>query len=356
MKLRNPVHIRLLRPLLAVLALIAAVLAAPGMSAAASSTAEPPPSHGPRAAAEFTNPLRPGAADPHITWADGAYYLTYTQGDRIGIVTAPTLAGLRDAPEQEVFRDTTPERCCNFWAPELHKKGDRWYVYYTADNGDIGQHYLHVLEGGATPLDPYTYRGKLVTPDGKPGIDPSVLTLDGADYLMWSAWEPDGQDLFIARMASPTQLTGERSKISVPTHAWEKVEGDVNEGPEALQRDGRTFIVFSASQCKSADYKLGLLTYGGGDPLDPAAWTKSAEPVFTRNDAAGVFGPGHNSFFTSPDGTETWNAYHATDNPAGSCGGDRSLRAQKVAWNADGTPDFGVPAAPGAPLEGPSGE
>ena len=36
----------------------------------------------------------------------------------------------------------------------------------------------------------------------------------------------------------------------------------------------------------------------GGDPLNAADWTKSANPVFTKNTPGGVYGPGHNGFFS----------------------------------------------------------
>ena len=72
-------------------------------------------------------------------------------------------------------------------------------------------------------------------------------------------------------------------------------------------------IVYSASACWGPDYKLGLLTLTGTDPLNPAHWTKKSTPVFQRNDANGVFAPGHNGFFKSPDGTEDWIVYHAND-------------------------------------------
>jgi GH43 family beta-xylosidase len=104
--------------------------------------------------------------------------------------------------------------------------------------------------------------------------------------------------------------------LSAPTYSWETVGGAVNEGAEVLQHDGKTFIVFSASHCSTPDYKLGILTYNGGDPLNSSSWTKSSTPVIQRNNAAGVYGPGHNGFFKSPDGTEDWIVYHATTNPA----------------------------------------
>ena len=70
-------------------------------------------------------------------------------------------------------------------------------------------------------------------------------------------------------------------------------------------------------------------------------------PVFWRNDAAGVCGPGHNGFFKSPDGTEDWIVYHGKTTAAYTyaC---RTTRAQKITWNADGTPNFGRPSAAGA--------
>ncbi|SFG08912.1 Alpha-L-arabinofuranosidase B (ABFB) domain-containing protein [Streptomyces mirabilis] len=69
--------------------------------------------------------------------------------------------------------------------------------------------------------------------------------------------------------------------------------------------------------------------------------------MFQRDDAAGVYGPGHNGFFTSPDGTENWIVYHANSSSGGGCGNGRTTRTQKFTWNADGTPNFGTPVADG---------
>jgi len=148
--------------------------------------------------------------------------------------------------------------------------------------------------------------------------------------------------------------------ISRPKYGWERKHRPGTEGPAALWHDGRLFVTYSGSNCRTADYALGLLTYEGGPPTDPNSWTKSPEPVFSRSDANWVFGPGHNSFFTSPDGTETWMAYHAVTTsdgrPDGDCEERRTAHIQKVNWNADGTPDFGVPAATWENVTLPSGD
>lgn len=71
-----------------------------------------------------------------------------------------------------------------------------------------------------------------------------------------------------------------------------------------------------------------MLIFTGDDPLDPDAWTKRPEPVFKRSEENGVYGPGHNRFFKSPDGIEDWIVYHANNSPEGVCDNRRTTRAQ----------------------------
>ena len=89
--------------------------------------------------------------------------------------------------------------------------------------------------------------------------------------------------------------------------------------------------------------------------LDPASWTQHPTPVFERSDAGGVYGPGHNHFFRSPDGTEDWIVYHAKAESRYTYAG-RNPRAQRFTWRPDGLPDFGIPLPLGADVPTPSGE
>jgi GH43 family beta-xylosidase len=100
-----------------------------------------------------------------------------------------------------------------------------------------------------------------------------------------------------------------------------------------------------------------MLTHTGGDVTNPKSWTKSPAPVFSRYSGpdGNVYGPGHNGFFTSPDGKENWIVYHGKETSEYTYSG-RSTRAQKFGWRADGTPDFGRPVPRGVPLPPPSGE
>jgi GH43 family beta-xylosidase len=263
-----------------------------------------------------------------------------------------------------VWEGDQPARCCNMWAPELHRldgpSGKRWYLYYTAGPSGMNteNQRMHVLESeGTDPMGPYRYKARIFDPATDTwAIDASVFQLNGRLYYLYSAWEGQNQNLFIAAMSDPWTLSGGRRRLSAPTYPWERVLANVNEGAVALQRGDDTFIVYSASACWGPEYKLGMLTYLGGDPLIAASWRKSAQPVFARADDNDAFGPGHNGFFKSPDGTEDWIVYHANDRESGVCDTKRTTRAQKIEWNADGTPNFGTPVASGVELAGPSGE
>ncbi|MFF8392718.1 family 43 glycosylhydrolase [Streptomyces sp. NPDC016172] len=315
----------------------------------------------------YTNPLKSvKGADPWLTYHDGSYYLvTTTFTGVLAMRKSPTLAGLATAPSVQVWSDTTSGRNTNIWAPEIHFLDGRWYLYYSAGQSGVAccdSQRTHVLESaGSDPMGPYTYKRSLTGSNLTPGgwlIDASVLRANGRLYLVGSGFVNGGtQSLVIAPMSNPYTLADSTfTVISSPTLSWERSGSPVNEAPEPLYRDGRTFLSYSASSCQTADYKLGLLELTGADPLKAASWTKKQTPVFQRSDANGVYGPGHNGFFTSPDGTENWIVYHANSSANGGCGNARTTRAQEFTWNADGTPDFGTPVRLGSTRPGPSGE
>ncbi|ASO21182.1 GH43 family beta-xylosidase [Actinoalloteichus hoggarensis] len=306
----------------------------------------------------FANPIKHNGPDPWLQYHDGFYYLaTTTWNSTITMRRSRTLAGLASAADQVVFDlSGRPNGCCNMWAPEFHLIDGRWYLYYVAgqDVEDFNPtQRLHVLESAGTdPMGPYSFKADL---GDTWELDPSILRHDGRLYLLGSAMDGT-QSLTITPLSNPWTISGARRTISQPTLPWERQTHPVNEGAEPLYQDGRTMIVYSASACWGPDYKLGLLTLTGSDPLDRSHWTKSPNPVFQRHDGNGVFAPGHNGFFTSPDGTESWIVYHANDSASGGCDMNRSTRAQRFTWNADGTPDFGVPVRLGTTLPAPSGE
>jgi hypothetical protein len=164
------------------------------------------------------------------------------------------------------------------------------------------------------------------------------------------------QHLYIAEMASPTSLAGRRVLLSSPyDHPWERIREEevraINEAPQALVHEGRTFVVYSCGSALLPSYKLGLLELVGQDPLDRTAWRKRPEPLFTSTET--TFGVGHSSFVLSPDGSQWWHAYHAKIVPQRNF--KRVVHVQPMGWSSDGEPDLGRPVAAGAPLREPAG-
>lgn len=308
----------------------------------------------------FRNPLKLAGADPWLMCHEGWFYLSTTSGVDVRLRRARRLGDLKDAPDVVVWKDGQPGRSRDLWAPEFHRldggRGLRWYLYFTASDGAEPNHRMFVAESqGDDPRGPYAFRAKLRTDadDAQYAIDGTVIRASGGRlYFAWCGRpSPAGQGLYIARMANPWTLTGERRYLEAEGFGCPVVR----EGPVALERGGRVFLVYSACSADTPDYRLGMLVAdASADLADPAAWRQHPRPVLARADERGVFGPGHCSFFRSPDGKEDWIAYHAKPGTAVSYV-DRSTRAQRFGWSEDGTPRLGAPLPLDTDIPEPSG-
>jgi GH43 family beta-xylosidase len=306
----------------------------------------------------FNNPLVLQRADPHVTLqADGRYYFTATvpQYDRIELRRASSLNDLARAQTKVVWKkhDSGP-MSYHIWAPEMHRIGDKWYIYFTAGRADAHWEIrLYVLENSSA--DPFQgewiERGQLKTGWESFSLDATTFAVGEQRYLLWTQRRPEPElkatNIYIAKMDTPTSITGEPVMLSTPEYPWEKVKFLVNEAPSALVKNGKVFVTYSAS-ATDATYAMGLLTADAkADLLDPKSWTKSKEAVFKSSEKNGQWGPGHNSFTTTPDGKTDVLVYHARDyrDIFGDSLHDpnRHTRAQAIHWRADGTPDFGEP-------------
>ena len=320
----------------------------------------------------LTNPLLPSGPDPWVLFQDGRYYYMNTTGTNLIIRKTLEISALKTAQKKIVW--TPPQSgpySHDIWAPELHYLDHTWYIYFSADAGTNLSHRIWVLENPSPdPLQGHwTLRGKLADPTDKWAIDASVFENRGQLFEIWSGWEDDRdgvQSIYIAQLANPWTVKGTRVRLSSPQFPWEEVGDihrgqndeshvDVNEAPEVLQHDSKIFLVYSASGCWTNSYALGVLTASASSNLlDPASWKKSSTPVFRQSPEAHAFGPGHNAFFKSPDGTQDWIIYHANSRPNQGCGDSRSPRAQPFTWNVDGSPNFGSPVPTGKPIPAPS--
>lgn len=288
----------------------------------------------------FYNPILDQGADPWMLSYQNHVYLTMTTGNNVTMYKSDAISDVANGTKSVLWSPTSNHPLTDIWAPELHHIGNRWFVYFAADeNQDNTTHRMYVLESaGNKPSGPYRFMGKLKLPDNQWAIDGTILQYNKDLYFIWSGW-PDAQhqiqNLYIAKMSSPTTISSTmRSLISQPTYEWERSVAPINEGPEIFQHNGQTFLIYSANASWTNDYSLGMMTLIGDNPLLQSNWQKHDQPVFQSSN--GIYGPGHASFVK--DGSQNYIVYHAAR--YSNAGWDRVIRAQPFSFNKNGVPQF----------------
>lgn len=309
----------------------------------------------------YTNPIFPTGSSPWLIHHGGSYYYTQSMNDHVSIWKADRIADIATAREHVIY---APRNIYHISAPQLHHFDGRWYLYFSSDDGsgrDV--RHVYVMENpSSNPLEgSFTMLGWVRTGNIK-DIHPTTFTHRGERYLLWSGTNSAKPGtvarwgIHIARMRSPWELSSPATVISLPQYEWECqwIDEDgtsmsspvlVNEAPAFLySRDStRLLIYYAASETYTSYYCEGLLEASAdANLLDPSSWHKHPEPVFSKCEETGVLGPGHLSFFSTPDqlyilynGKSRFPDMHAVDN--------RSCRMQPVSWGENGIPVLGYP-------------
>ncbi|KAK2757288.1 hypothetical protein FQN54_004802 [Arachnomyces sp. PD_36] len=349
--------------------------------------------------ATYSNPIFTGnVGDPWITRYEDWYLFTYTTTTDITLRRQRALTDNWDNAEQRVVFEPDPESgepwSTSLWAPEVHNLDGTWYIIFTATNDTESpaplqdalcdfscpavNHRMFVLESdGPDPWTAnYTLKPMLDTFD-QFAIDGTYFHHEEEMYHIYSCWDDAYSawpaNLCISKFLNPFTIDShanhtvaqDRTTISRPDQPYEQVPAGragrlaTNEGPQQLvnPHTGQNFVIYSAARVNTPFYCLAALELIGDDPMDAESWHKHADKgcMFKQNPDEEVYGTGHASFTTSPDGTEEFLVYHAqtTDYPSNDL--QRTVRTQKFAWDpVDGTPDF--PKALNGPFPVPSGQ
>lgn len=308
---------------------------------------------------EYHNPLVLQRADPWVIKYRGSYYFTgsYPAYDRIILRHADRINDLQTAHEHTIWHKHKSGPMSKYiWAPELHRIGYAWYIYFAAAEEDFGSadlptHRMYVLENrDDDPMtDHWVERGQIRTPIDSFSLDATTAVIKGSQYLVWAQKDPaipGNSNLYIAKMANPWTLETDPVMLSKPEYDWECVDFMVNEGPAFLRHEGMIYLTYSASGT-GVPYAVGMLTAReDANLLNPSSWVKSDHPVFKTNEANHQYGPGHNSFTLSEDDSQDLMIYHARNYTH--IEGDplfdpnRHTRVGPVSWTPSG-PDFGLP-------------
>ena len=318
----------------------------------------------------FRNPISPSdASDPFLTYdpVTDYYYSLFTLGTRLELFRSRHADTIITDNDSKIIYVPNGERdgiWGDIWAPEMHRAPNgRWYIYTSGRmNPEPSQKRVFVMEGPKD--DPFegewVFRGKPF-PDVF-SIDPTVYTSkDGKQYICASRVDHVyGQVLDICDLEDPYTCGKNHTTIARAELDWELVppyvkEQAIVEGAFFLENNGRLFIIYSANGCWSDDYCLGVLEHTGGAICDASNWKKHDKPLFVHGN--GLYGPGHASFFRSPDGQEVWCAYHGMkEHNENVTPATRYFNIQRVFFDETGYPVMDLPTGYDVDITAPSGE
>ena len=236
-------------------------------------------------------------ADPFILLHDGVYYAYGTNSpDGIAVMTSNDLRTWRPhagrAAEHLALHkdDSFGERW--FWAPEVYKVGNKFHMYYSAD-----EHTCVAVSDH--PLGPFRQLEKKPLISGEKSIDNTLFVDDdGKPYMFFDRFN-DGLNIWSIELEDDClHVKPETLRYCIRAYQpWERRDGRVNEGGFVLKYKGRYYLTYSGNGYTSHDYGIGVAVsdHIGG------IWKKSdRNPIFQRR--GGLVGIGHHSFFRDKAG------------------------------------------------------
>ncbi len=369
----------------------------------------------------FRNPVskRP-AQDPFVTWdaKAGCYYFLCSGDDQLVIRRARNAAKLADSEDRCVaWRPEAKNGAIagHITSPELHRGDDgHWYVYASGSDGtalsssfssndsggdidfaDMGlgdetpvgdsalkgrndfrdvsemlEYRLFVLRSRTEdPFDGFEFQNLL---DEKvSALDPTVFR--GPDGVLYLAYvrQGRGSSIMVRRMKDWTTVDETQNPVSIVTSHG---PGDIFEAPSFLTCSNRLFLVYSTGGRWADACQLEMRALTGAEVCRNASWgARRPTPflvngnefgtiVVDRDKFARCYGPGHASFFPSPDGRELWCAYHGKQRRnVGTGPAEVFMYQQRVDISGQGVPGMGRPEvdseeSPATFLIIPSGE
>ncbi|MGN0636495.1 MAG: glycoside hydrolase family 43 protein [Acutalibacteraceae bacterium] len=243
----------------------------------------------------YTNPILDNSPDPYILHNDETYYLYATNAplDGFNVCTSKDLVHwsqpIRAATKGDIYGKG------DFWAPEVYAYNGKFYMLYSTD-----EHLAMAISDSPTGPFVKTEDAYYLSVDYN-NIDGHIFfDEDGKIYLYYSAGDS------IRGCEVDDDLLGVKAQTDVLITSVAQGEGNINEGPFMLKRNGTYYMTYSINGYENRNYGV---SYALSDV--PLGVFDKAEnnPILVYNRF--VYGPGHHCFTTSPDGKELIIAYHA---------------------------------------------
>jgi beta-xylosidase len=308
------------------------------------------------------NPLEVAFGDPYVLDnGDGTYFMYGTGGGAKEGFATYSSSNLKDWKfEGQVYYGNTDIswNLKNFWAPEVYKIDNKYYLFYSADKKDNPTNELETFSIGVavsnSPKGPFTdIKNEPLFDPGYPIIDANVFQdIEGKYYLYYSracykhAVESEISDWakkeglydeiqeswvygvelspdFKSVIGEPSLLLRPPKTMDDKNAEWESrsvTSREINrrwtEGSFTFNHKGLYYIMYSANNYAGPNYAVGYAT--SKNPLGP--FTKADNnPVLQKNiDKGGeVTGTGHNMVLFLEGGNKMYAIYHGRTKKTG---------------------------------------
>lgn len=254
-------------------------------------------------------------ADPTIYVHNGQYYLTGTRGKPGGaagfsILESVDLKSWRTpdgAGGEEHMILTQGDQTFGtkgFWAPQLFKEGDTYYLTYTANEQTV-------LASSSSLTGPFRQEQVGPIDPTEKNIDSYVFKDDDGKFYLYHVRFDEGNYLWVAEFdlatgrIKPETLT----KCFDQTEAWEATPAyksvPILEGPTVMKLNGKYYLFYSANHFENIDYSMGYAV--ADSPYGP--WIKQKDSPILHRSIVGENGSGHGDFFEGLDG-KLYYVYH----------------------------------------------
>lgn len=310
----------------------------------------------------YKNPLAVKFGDPYIlNDGNGTYYMYGTGGGaKDGFATYSSTDLVNWNFEGQVYTGDKEDSWAigSFWAPEVYKFNDKYYMFFSAQWRDNPNDELENFKIGVAVADKPTgpfkdVQNKPLFDPGYPVIDANVFQdTDGKSYLYYSrvcykhpveteisewarekGWFDEIEESWVygielkpdfsGVIGEPVLLLRPPKTMDDKNAEWESrsvTSKEVNrrwtEGSYTFKHEGTYYMMYSANYYGGENYAVGYAT--ADSPLGPY---KKAEnnPVLEKNTDKGgdVTGTGHNSLVFAEDSTRIYTVYHGRTKTTG---------------------------------------
>jgi len=280
----------------------------------------------------FTNPVAP-LADPFIFKEGDTYYLYGTGGSGGYLVYTSENLVEWTARGYCLVKADIPYDMYNpnengFWAPEVFKYGGKYYMIYTC------QHRLGVAVADS-PLGPFkddaeTYLIRnIATIDGHLFEDNGKVYLyfateksknDNSKILLNNIEIPKGNNIWGCEFDMETlSMKTETIKLIMPADGkldyTDGTTGPKVEGPYILKHDGKFYLTFSSGGYWTPKYAVHYAVSDsplGDFTRDTENFVLACDDLdYSDNRNPHLYGSGHHSFTTAPNGKDLVIVYHS---------------------------------------------